>query len=310
MTPESIFKQKDLYSYEIPEGVDTQFEELITKFENETFPSIARTIQNGRIYYEDIARITGYVALSRIRNPAVQAGIIENRRQHTQTATRLMDQHGKFDEIGPMPGFPGKTITDLITEGVISIDINNVVYLQAVAGMVETTQRVLGSGFGWCLVKSPRRRVILSDHPMTIVHPGKDFGAYGIPMGGGACEIGFPLSKDYYLLGVWGLQIDDFVSEDAVDELNKRQAIFANRHIAAYERRRQWMSLAQRYRHFGYQTVAETFDMPSEAMQMIRTGVFRMDSSRDFKGSHPLLKTKSVISKQQRRSAKTILPQT
>jgi hypothetical protein len=308
VTPGAIFKRRDLNSYETPEGLDTQFETMITAVENETFPAISRTIQIGRIASEDVISITAYVALSRIRNPQVQAGIIEHRRQHTKTSIRLMDQNGKFDEIGPMPGYPGKTITDLIADGVIDLEINNVVYLESLASMVKTTHRALHLGFGWCLVKSPRRRVILSDHPMTIVHPGKDFGSYGVPLGGGGCEIGFPLSKDYYLLGLWRRQIDDFISEDAVDELNKRQAIFASRHIATYERRKQWMSLVQRFKHFGYQTVANTFDMPNEAMQVMRTGVFRMEESRGFKGSHPLLKTRSVISSKQRRTAKTILP--
>ncbi len=80
-TPEGLFKKKDLNSFDSPEGLDTSFEKYVTDFENECWPALQRTIENKVIDPLDIGKIVGYLALSRVRNPTVQAGILEFHRQ-------------------------------------------------------------------------------------------------------------------------------------------------------------------------------------------------------------------------------------
>ena len=202
----------------------------------------------------------------------------------------LMDQKGKFDSMGPNPLGPNKSPTSLLQEGIVEIDIKNVKYLEAVTQMVEPFHRILAAGFRWSIIKSPRNRVVLSDHPLTYLHPGEHPGAYGIPPRGKSCEMAFPLSKGIYILGLWEHEVDDVESEDAVDELNKRQAIFASRHIASCHDKKTWHKLAVRFKHHGFQTLAERV----AEYHILRAGVYLLPGAKSFKGSHPLLKTRNI----------------
>jgi hypothetical protein len=294
MSPEAIFKQKDLNSYESEAGLDTQFEDYITGFENETFPAIKRVNENEAIRESDIVPLTAYVALSKIRNPSLQSGIIAHHRNTVTTVAKMLDRRGDFAEMPDIPNFENKTMTELLNEGLLEFEINNSVYLDRIHDMTKQTNKLLANHFGWSLVKSPRDRVIISDHPMSIVHPGQHFAAYGIPLGGADCEVAFPLSRSLYLLGLWHREVEDVESEDIVDELNRRQCLFANRHIAVSNPRRSWQQLAARYSNFGYQTLANSVDYGSGALEVITGGVFLLEDRPMHQGTHPLKLTRSV----------------
>ena len=293
-SPRGIYFQNDLNSYETPEGLDSQFEDLVTSFEKDTFPAIARTAKQGGLAEEDIAAVTAYLALSKVRNPSLQRGVIDWYKNSVTSFAKISDQHGEYDEIGDFPGHSGKSITQLLDEGIVEFDINNSVYLDKIFGMTQNTHRVLYLRFKWSLVRSPRNRVVISDHPFTHVHPGEHFGVYGIPMGGDECEVAFPLSSEYYLLGLWGRQVKDIESEDVIDELNKRQAIFANRHLAASAQNRNYGELIMRYRSHGFRTRADVVEAPDGHYHMIAGGVFPLNDHKKVKGEHPLTRTKSV----------------
>lgn len=293
-TPEGIFKKKDLNSFNGPNGLDTSFEHYVTKIENECWPAISRTIEKSIVDPSDIVQITGYLALSRVRNPTVQLGIIERKRLFLDSTARLMDAHGDFDELGPNPVSPHETVTELLDSGALMFEVDNSEFLRAVVQMIQPFAEVLYRGFSWSLVFSPRGRVLISDHPLVFLHPGEDFGLYGIPPGGETCEVSFPLSKSIYLLGLWGEQIPNVESEDIVDELNRRQSLFANRHIAGPTSRKAIRNLAMRYSGFGYQTVASRVGPLGSEYHVINAGVYRLPNSRPFHGLHPLAKTTSV----------------
>lgn len=294
---EGIFAKRDLNSYDTPEGIDATAETFITQFENDSFPALLRTISSEEIRDDDLVHLTAYLAVSRIRNPGFQAGVIESHRATVETTAKMMDQHGKFDELGPPPFGGGRSLSELLTDGTIQIDINNSVYLRLIFDLAERAQILLLNGFRWSLVKSPRGRVLISDHPFTFVHPGKDFGAYGSPMGGSGCEVAFPLSKNLYLLGAWEKQLSDSSSEDDVDELNKRQAIFANRHIASAYPSRRWRELSMRYRRWGFQTRVDVIGGPTDSCQIVRSKVFPIRGTQTKPGKNPVLQTRPIATR-------------
>ena len=206
-----------------------------------------------------------------------------------------MDKYGHFDNLPRNPSCR-KSISQMLDEKMIEVKINNSKYIDAVLKMYEQSLNLLQNGFGWCLVRSERGRFLISDHPLTYLHPGKDPGAYGIAPGGKGCEMAFPLTKHQYLLGFFDSSPLSFSSEDAVDELNKRQAIFANRHIASSQKKRQWHSLAARFKNFGFRTVVDVLPSEEGAYQIIRSGVYQFDGAPFYKGSHPITRTKTLKS--------------
>lgn len=293
-TPEGVFKKKDLNSYDAPHGLDTTFEEYITSIENACWPAFKRIIETERFDPEDTVLIASYLSLSRMRNPTVQTGILQQHQSILDTTARLLDANGKFDDIGPNPIRPRASMTDLLDDGTIVFEVNNAEYLKSVMQMVEPFARLLANGFKWSIVKSERQRVMISDHPLTYLHPGEHPGLYGIVPGGKTCEIAFPISKSIYLLGMWEDGIEDVSSEDIVDELNKRQAIFANRHVASCHNRNWVRSLAMRNRHFGFQTVTDRVGPLNGSYHITRVGVYELPGRKRFKGTHPLERTVSV----------------
>ncbi len=293
--PQGIFKKKDLNSFRLEGELDTSFENLATEIENECWPTIRKIIESQNVRPEDTDHIATYMAFSRLRNPNVQLGIVEIHRQAVEQVARMMDRMGKFDDLGPNPLDRKKSISDLLDDGTVFIDVNNAVYLDAIGKTIEPMFKLMANAYHWCLIKSPQKRVVIGDHPLTYVHPGMDPGPYGISPGGKDCEIAFPLSSELYLFGKWETQIEDFVSEDAVDELNKRQAMFATRHLAHWQNHRRWYSLVKRYKDFAFQTRTETLDVGEGAYQTIRSGVLRNLSSDNLKLSNPLTKTQAIL---------------
>lgn len=293
-SPEGIFKKKDLNSFETLDGINTSFENLATRVENECWPALVRVIERENVANSDLDAITFYLSFSRMRNPSFQEGTLENHWQVVETTAKLMDAQGKFDDIAPNPISPNKSVSELIDAGELSIEINNSEYLRHIKEMTEKFSNLLLNGFRWSVVKSPRGRVIISDHPLTYLHPGEHPGAYGIVPGGKTCEIAFPISKNHYLLGMWGDGLEDFESENVVDELNKRQAIFANRHIAGSNNKKWIRVLAKLYSRFGFQTVCDRIGPLDGGYQITRMGVYQLPGTKTFKGSHPLEKTVPV----------------
>lgn len=289
--PQGIFKKKDLNSFKLEGELDTSFEGIATDIENECWPILRRIVEREEVRSDDIEYIATYLSFSRLRNPNVQLGIVEMHRQSFEQTAKLLDRAGHFEEFGPNPLDPEKSLTDLLEEGTLTVDINNSVYLDAIGTMMKPTYETLSNAYHWCLIKSQRGRVAIGDHPLTYVHPGRDPGAYGMTPGGTDCEMAFPLSSNLYLFGKWETRIENFVSEDAVDELNKRQAIFATRHLAHRQDHRRWHSLVRRYRDFAFQTRADTLDFGEGAYQIMRSGVFlNLDANRT-KLANPLAKT-------------------
>lgn len=292
--PAGIFKKKDLNSFEGPNGLDTSFEGLVTDVENACWPIINGILERETVEDSDLDGLATYIALSRVRNPTMQAAIIEQHRQIVVSTASIMDRVGHFDELGPNPIDRSKTLSELISSGLVQIDINNSVYLDALRHMMEPFIEVLVGGFRWGLVKSSHERVLISDHPVTFLHPGREYGAYGIPPGGTGCEVAFPLSKSVYLLGLWKTDVGVHSSEGAIDELNMRQSIFANQHIAASHHRSGWRRLANRFSGFGYYTDCSCMPSGDGSFHFMRSGVFKLNYDRSYVGKHPTTKTRPI----------------
>ena len=155
----------------------------------------------------------------------------------------------------------GKSLTDLINEGVLEFNINNSVYLSHFNNMIESTFRVLIEGFRWSLLKSITGNIAISDHPLTYLIPKMNYGAYGMPLGGEKCEVAFPISKYLYLIGRWGSSFEYSESAAAVEQLNLRQTIFANRQVACSNPNPSIKNLVIKYQSIGFQSKAEA-DVP------------------------------------------------
>ncbi|MBL4855204.1 MAG: DUF4238 domain-containing protein [Robiginitomaculum sp.] len=272
-TPKSIFKKRDLNSFVSPDGLDTSFENFVTKRENISFPAIKRISLKREISLEDLPLVIAYLSLSLIRNPTVQIGVVELHRLCAVASAKIMDKNGMFG-IPPESLGQGKSMADLIDEGILDFDINNIVYLKYFSEMIEAVFRVLIGGFKWSLLQSPSGNVAISDHPLTFLTPGMDYRAYGIPMGGQNCEIAFPISKHLYLIGRWGDPFQNSDSELAVEQLNMRQAVFANRQVASSEPNSIIKGLVSNYCAIGFQSKANGIEMGDGTPIMLRRGVF------------------------------------
>lgn len=293
-SPGSFFWKRDLNSFETPDGIDTRFEDVATRIENDHWPTLAAIAQRGEILASDLDSIAVYLAFSTLRNPAMQIGVHDTLSKMVATVTRIVEEQGHFDDLGPNPINPRYRFSELLDQGLISVKINNSRFIKAIFDMIEPRIRLLRYGFRWSLVFSERGRVVVSDHPLNYVHPGADPGPYGIPPGGRTCEVSFPLSKHSILLGLWQRGAESTVSEDGVDELNRRQAIFANRFIASPTMRRDIPRILHRYRHYCFQFLTDSIPNGQGAFHLTRIGVYPVPGSTTPKGKHPLLSTKPI----------------
>lgn len=167
-------------------------------------------------------------------------------------ATALMDRRGKFE---PFPNvgskLDGRSITDLLDSGDVVIEINNSEFLRAFQQTFDTTTNGL-SAFALSVLVSDAGAFVIGDHPLTFVHPGMDFGAYGTPLGGKGCELAFPISKHVCLIGRWQAALDCADRAAAAEQVNVRQAMFAQRHIASAAPSPALDAMAQRYAGLGF----------------------------------------------------------
>lgn len=296
MTPEGLFKKRDLNSYRSEAGLNSDFEEFVTEIENRTFPAVARIAGSGSIAADDLVPVTAYLALSRIRNPSIQAGVINWHRNVVKSSIKIIEKGEKLRPIDFMGDGKERSVSELIEDGLLDIEINNSVYLSKILKLTRITHALLLNGFGWGLVFSPNNNVAISDHPLTVCHPGVDFGVYGIPPGGDKCEVAFPICRNTYLLGIWGHGFSDIASESIVRELNIRQSIFASRHLASSSASSDLEDMTREFREWSYRTRADTIPHPNGAFQIIRSGVFLNSDTAATKQQSPMLRTRSAAS--------------
>lgn len=253
-TPKNIFAQRDLYSYWSENELTTEFEARLSAVEQETFPTLHKIAETGSLKDVPDGILSLYMAISLLRNPTMQQGIVDFHRQSALASTQLGVRHGQikpFEAEGHE--WDGMYMTELVERGDVILDIDNSRYLAAFQKMLETTC-IAVSAFGLALLKSERGLIAIGDHPVTFLHPGKDFGPYGTPFGGKECELTFPISKNYSLIGKWQDTPPDSDSEQAVEQLNRRQAMFASRHLASQKRLKSLEGIMQRYKGMSFQT--------------------------------------------------------
>lgn len=296
MTPEGLFKKKYLNSYRSETGINSDFEEFVTEIENRTFPAVDRIARVGSMAADDLLFVTAYLALSRIRNPSIQTGVINWHRNVVRSSIGIIEKLEKLPSVDFIGDGKERGVSELIENGLLGIEINNSIYLDKIFDLTRITHNLLLNGFGWGLVFSPSNNVAVSDHPLTICHPGVDFGVYGIPPGGEKCEVAFPICRNTYLLGIWGHDFNDIASESVVRELNMRQAIFASRHVASSSASSDLEDMTREFREWSYRTRADTIPYPNGAFQIIRSGVFLNSDAAGTKQDSPMLRTRSAAS--------------
>lgn len=273
-----VFKKRDLNTFETPHGLNTSFEDQISVYENHTFPAIARLAKIKTLNTSDLEPITNYLALSLIRNPTVQRGVVQTHYETAKATARILEAIGKIPPI-PASFGEGKTLTSMIDDGLIQLDISNSVYLEHFVPMLEQCTNILMKSFRWSLLHSLQENVIISDHPLTFIIPGKEYGAYGIPLGGKGCEVAFPISKCLYLVGSWEKPFRNSYSEQAVRQLNLRQIIYANRHIASARSSEIVERQVKQYSQIGYQMRIDALPTEEGTAVVSRRGVYPLQDS-------------------------------
>ena len=260
-TTGSIFAERDLYAYEIDGEATSEFEDRITEIENETFPALYDLAHSQKLTDSALLPIRIYVATSFLRNPMQQAGVMDMLHHALKASMRTADARGAF-ELFPSVGssYDGKSLTELLDTGAVVVDINNVKYLEAMQQVFDTTLKLI-SAFELSLLISRDHRIAIGDHPLTFLHPKIDLGPYGIPLGGRSCEITFPVSKGVCLIGKWqdGLPASD--AEAAVEQVNRRQVLFAKKHVAVAQDLGLVDDMLTRYANISFKTEVQTLPL-------------------------------------------------
>jgi hypothetical protein len=228
----SIFAERDLYAYET-EGVTTsEFEDRLTELESQTFPALHELAHTRVLTASSLPLIRTYLTASYLRNPSHQAGVIAMHQHSVKAALRILEAQGLVSRF-PNDGTPfgGRTVSELVDAGLVVVEINNAKFLDAMLHVFDGTLNLV-SGFELSLLSSPEGRIAIGDHPLTFMHPTIDFGPYGIPLGGGSCELTFPVSKHLSLVGRWKEALSSSEKTQAVNQVNRRQVLFASKHVA------------------------------------------------------------------------------
>lgn len=286
-TTGSIFAERDLYTYHDDEGINVQFEEAISKFEDISFPVVRKIAENGILETDDLQILLVYIALSQLRNPTFQKYIQSNLEEVTKLNLSQLEHKGEIQSfaLNDHP-WDGKQASELIADGSILLKADNLAYLHAIQFCIQDLCQLL-SGFKYSLLRSPSGRVAIGDCPYTSLHIDLDSGPYGMPPGGGNCECTFPISKDYCLIGKWQQQLSDSNSEDFVKEVNRRQALFATNSIASQMRIRKLEGQMLRYSKLSYKYDVQSMSVPGDSGVVVaRKGIFPSDLyakyQRDF----------------------------
>ena len=61
-TPTNVFAKRDLYAYSCDDEIITDFEKVISQFENESFPEIEKVSKNGCLRNINLELVYAYIA--------------------------------------------------------------------------------------------------------------------------------------------------------------------------------------------------------------------------------------------------------
>ncbi|MGD1869038.1 MAG: hypothetical protein ACFB0F_05895 [Neomegalonema sp.] len=121
--------EKQLYSYKIDEKIETSFETALSRFEDETFPSVRRVCSAKEIDQSDVPAVVAYLSCAMLRTPVWRDAVIEIYRSGVEETGRLLDAAGEFPTMdAPESDLHGKSFTELIESGTINIEIDNSVF--------------------------------------------------------------------------------------------------------------------------------------------------------------------------------------
>jgi hypothetical protein len=291
-TTGSIFAERDLYAYEADGSTTSEFEDRLTKIENETFPALHELAHTRLLTASAIPLIRTYIATSFLRNPSQQAGVMAMHQHAVKAAMRTADAQGILPRF-PNSGTPydGKTVSELVDAGVVVLNINNVKFLEAMQHVFDTTLHLVGA-FELSLVTSPEGRVAIGDHPLTFLHPTIDCGPYGTPFGGRSCELTFPVSKHVCLIGRWQDTFPNSDAVQAVEQVNRRQVLFASKHVAVEGELGNLEDMLSRYANVSFKTEVQTLPLADGgAMMPTRRGLLPTSEWRKVRGDVVELRT-------------------
>ncbi|MEM9012739.1 MAG: DUF4238 domain-containing protein [Pseudomonadota bacterium] len=290
------FSERDLYSFGLNGDLAPEFEvEFNGKVESHLFPSLRATNAAKEILPSHLPNLVEYIAFSHIRSPTFRDLIIEYLRLKVKSQIKIMDNSGDLPK--PPPEIDS-SISELINEGQISIEICNSKFLEFMCNEVNNFFNILYRKFNWQLVVSDRHQFIIGDQPVTIIHPGRDYRGYGIPPGGDGCEVAFPLSSECCMLGTWGKHYGNICDRGSVDELNKRQALFARRFVATGIESKGVERLVRRYKNWAYASMVDNIEHDDGGLQLLRLGIYpRLTSKYKKTPKNPTVLSSSAIPK-------------
>jgi hypothetical protein len=248
---DGIFKERDLYAFSDGEDVNVEFEAGITRVEGKLFPALREVAESKALTPEADAKLRVYMALSAIRSPVVRDGVHEAHVQAVRTFARIMEEQGDLQPFQGGEIIGQRYLTDLISEGLVNVTINNSRFLDILQGAFPRIAEQL-RGLRLSLLISRSGRLVIGDHPLTFFHPCREAPEIGFVLGGPSCEVAFPVSSRVCVLGRWGEPFPPSDSEEAVFQVNRRQAIFATRHVASQSRLRRVEGLMHRYARLRY----------------------------------------------------------
>lgn len=291
-TTGSIFAERDLYAYEVDGEATSEFEDRITEIENGTFPALQELAAARKLTHDALPLIRTYIATSFLRNPMQQAGVMDMLQHALKASMRTADAQGLFDPF-PSTGssYDGKSLTELLDTGAIVLNINNVKYLEAMQQVFETTLQLIGA-FELSLVISHEGHVAIGDHPLTFLHPGIDMGPYGTPLGGRSCELTFPVSKHVCLIGKWQDALPSSEAAPAVEQVNRRQVLFAKKHVAVEQNLGSVDGMLARYAKISFGTEVQTLPLADGSSLMpTRRGLLPTSEWRKLRDDVVALRT-------------------
>jgi hypothetical protein len=273
-TTKSIFAERDLYAYDVDGSTTSEFEDRLTEIENETFPALQEVAHTRLLTPSAMAPIRTYIATSFLRNPSQRAGVIAIHEHAAKGAMRALEAQGllpRFANSGT--AFDGKLTSELVDAGMVDVKINNSTFLEAMQCVFNTTLQLV-SAFELSVVSSSGGRIAIGDHPLTFLHPAIDTGPYGIPFGGGNCELTFPVSKHVCLIGRWQRALPNSDSLQAVEQINRRQVLFASKHVAVEGELGELEDMLRRYANVSFKTDVQSLPVAeSGAMIPMRRGL-------------------------------------
>lgn len=248
-SPDAIFAENNLYCYESEAGVSSEFEDAMTELENLTFPALAKIAETRAMDAAKRTDVNTYLAASYLRNPTFRKMVIEKHELIAKDMAAIVDAKGElpsFPNVGK-PDMDGKSLTELIKAGKVKTKINNVVFLHAVLEQLDHSAGNIAQ-FTLSLVISPNGEFVVGDHPVTMMHPGVDVSdGFSFLGPSGNCELTYPISKHVCIVGRRGDAFPQSEASTAVEQLNKRQAVYARRHIAAETDNDAIKTMAERY---------------------------------------------------------------